>query len=152
MGRPGYEAVGFVFQTIYLMDEHTAVEDVELSAVFGYSAGMSSPAMPGDGKPTPTLLSSGTARSIRDGLIDAERAEFERRFAEEMASAARTLDLTGVLQVLSTYRKIAEITQRQGTAAHRRMLDQVARLQIGDDVPTVPGHIHKTEINARLGF
>jgi Family of unknown function (DUF6247) len=113
---------------------------------------MSSPAVPGDGKPAPTLLSSGTARSIRDGLIDTERAEFERRFAEEMESAARTLDLTGVLQVLNIYRKIAEITQRQGAVAHRRMLDQVARLQRGDDVPTVPGHIHKAEINARLGF
>jgi len=108
--------------------------------------------VPGDGKPAPTLLSSGTARSIRDGLIDAERADFERRFAEEMASAAQTLDLTGVLQVLNTYRKIAEITQRQGIAAHRRMLDQIARLERGDDVPTVPGHIHKAEINARLGL
>lgn len=122
------------------------------TAAFGYSAGMSSPSMPGDGKPVPTLLSSGTARSIRDALIDAERAEFERRFAEEMASAAQTLDLTGVLQVLNTFRKIAEVTQRQGAASHRRMLDQVARLQRGDDVPTVPGHIHKAEINARLGL
>jgi hypothetical protein len=134
------------------MAERTAVEDVELPTIFGYSAGMSSPAVPGDRKPAPTLLSSGTARSIRDGLIDAERAEFERRFAEEMASAAQTLDLTGVLQVLSTYRKIAEITQRQGIAAHRRMLDQIARLERGDDVPTVPGHIHRAEINARLGL
>jgi hypothetical protein len=113
---------------------------------------MSSPVMPGDAKPAPTLLSPGTARSIRDALVDAERAEFEHRFAEEMAGAARTLDLTGVLRVLSTYRKIAEITQRQGVAAHRRMLDQVARLQRGDDVTTVPGHIHKAEINARLGI
>jgi len=113
---------------------------------------MSSPATPGDGKATPTLLASGTARSIRDALVDAERAEFERRFAEEMASAAQTLDLTGVLQVLSTYRKIAEITQRHGIDAHLRMLDQVERLQRGDDVPTVPGHIHKAEINARLGI
>jgi hypothetical protein len=113
---------------------------------------MNSPALPRDGKPTPALLSPGTARSIRDALIDAERAEFERRFAEEMASAARTMDLTGVLQVLSVYRKIAEITQRQGVAAHRRMLDQAARLQRGEDVPTVPGHIHKAEINARLGL
>jgi hypothetical protein len=112
---------------------------------------MSFPVPPGYGKPAPALLSSGTARSIRDALIDAECAEFERQFGEEMESAARTLDLTGVLQVLSTYRKIAEITQRQGVAAHRRMLDQVERLQCGDDVPTVPGHIHKAEINARLG-
>jgi len=109
--------------------------------------------MPGDGKATPTLLSSGTARSIRDALIDVERAEFERRFAEEMASAAQTLDLTGVLQVLGTYRKIAEITQRQGAAAHRRMLDQVTRLQSGDDVPASsslrPGKVLHTEMTKR---
>jgi hypothetical protein len=108
--------------------------------------------MPGDGRPAPALLSPGTARSIRDSLIDSERAEFERRFAEEMAGAAQTLDLTGVLQVLSTFRKLAEITQRQGADAHRRMLDQAARLQSGEAVPTVPGHIHKAEINARLGI
>jgi Family of unknown function (DUF6247) len=108
--------------------------------------------MPWEGKPTPALLSSGTARSIRDALIDAERAEFERRFAEEMASAAHSMDLTGVLHVLSTYRKIAEITQRQGTEAHRRMLDQAARLERGEDVATVPGHVHKAEINARLAL
>jgi hypothetical protein len=113
---------------------------------------MSFPATPGDRKPMPTLLASGTARSIRDGLIDEERAEFERRFAQEMASAAQSLDLTGVLQVLGTYRKIAEITQRQGADAHRRMLDQAARLERGEAVPTVPGHIHKAEINARLGL
>lgn len=108
--------------------------------------------MPREGNPPPALLASGTARSIRDALIDEERAEFERRFAEEMASAAQTMDLTGVLQVLSTFREIAEITQRQGTAAHRRMLDQAARLQRGEDVPIVPGHVHKAEINARLGL
>jgi len=112
---------------------------------------MSFPVMPGDGMPAPTLLSSGTARSIRDALVDGERAEFEKRFAEEMAGAARTLDLTGVLQVLGTYRKLAEITQRQGIEAHRRMLDQVARLERGEDVPTVPGHVHRAAINARLG-
>jgi len=108
--------------------------------------------MPRDGKPTPALPSPGTARSIRDALIDAERAEFERRFAEEMASAAQATGLTGVLQVLSMYRKIAEITQRQGIAAHRRTLDLAARLQCGEDVPTVPGYVHKAEINARLGL
>lgn len=69
-----------------------------------------------------------------------------------MRSAAQTLDLTGVLQVLSTYRKLAEITQRQGVDVHRRMLEQAARLERGEDVPPVPGHIHKAEINARLGL
>lgn len=108
--------------------------------------------MPPHGNPAPALIAPGTARSIRDALIDAERAEFEQRFAEEMARAAQTTDLTGVLQVLSTYSKIAEITQRQGIVAHRSILDQAARLERGDGVPTVPGHVHKAEINARLGL
>lgn len=113
---------------------------------------MSSPVMPRDEIPAPALLAPATARSIRDALVGEERAEFEQRFAEEMASAAQTMDLTGVLQVLSTFRKIAEITQRQGAAAHLRMLDQVARLQRGEDVPTVPGHVLKARINERLGL
>lgn len=96
-------------------------------------------------------MSANTPRAIRDALVDAERAEFEQRYAQEMATAARTLDLTGVLAVLDTYRKIAEITQRQGPEAHRRMLDQVARLQAGQDVHTVAGPQHTAEINAKLG-
>jgi len=35
---------------------------------------MSSPALPPHGSPAPALLSPSTARSIRDALIDAERA------------------------------------------------------------------------------
>lgn len=112
---------------------------------------MASPALPPDEEPIPVLRSPNTPRAIRDALIDSERAEFERRYAEEMAEAAQTLDLSAVLTVLDAYRKIAEITQRQGIEAHRKILDQVARLQRGEDVPTVAGHAHKTEINARLG-
>jgi hypothetical protein len=66
-------------------------------------------------------------------------------------SAARTLDLTGVLAVLDTYRKIAEIAQRQGPTAHRRMLEQVERLERGENVPTVRGATHKAELDERLG-
>jgi len=113
---------------------------------------MATPVMPQDEIPAPALLAPATARSIRDALVGEERAEFEQRFAEEMTSAAQTMDLTGVLQLLSTFRKIAEITQRQGAAAHLRMLDQVARLQRGDDVPTVSGHVLKARINERLGL
>ena len=112
---------------------------------------MASPAPPPGPEPIPALLSPNTPRAIRDALIDSEREEFERRYAEAMAEAARTLDLTGVLSVLDVYRKLAEITQRQGVEAHRKMLDRVARLQRGEDVPIVPGCVHKAEINARLG-
>jgi Family of unknown function (DUF6247) len=113
---------------------------------------MASPAsLPSNVQPAPALLSAHTPRAIRDALIDTERTQFERRYAEEMAAAARTLDLAGVLTVLDTYRKIAEITQRQGVEAHRRMLTQVARLQNGQNLPTVSGAEHKAEINTMLG-
>ncbi|MGH3870043.1 MAG: DUF6247 family protein [Pseudonocardiaceae bacterium] len=112
---------------------------------------MVAPGLPPDTEPIPVLLSPNTPRVIRDALIDSERAEFEQRYAAEGAEAAQTLDLTAVLAVLDAYRTIAEITQRQGSEAHRRMLDRVARLQRGEEVPTVPGQVHKAEINARLG-
>jgi hypothetical protein len=82
---------------------------------------MASPPLPPNPEPIPALLSPNTPRAIRDALIDSEREEFERRYAEEMAEAARTLDLTGVLSVLDAHRKIAEITQRQGVEAHRKI-------------------------------
>ncbi|MBP2327066.1 hypothetical protein JOF56_007451 [Kibdelosporangium banguiense] len=113
---------------------------------------MASPAPPSpDPHPAPALLSANTPQAIRDALIGSERREFEQRYAEEMAAAAHTLNLTGVLTVLDTYRKIADITQRQGPQTHQRMLDQVARLQNGQDVSTVPGQEHKAQINMRLG-
>jgi hypothetical protein len=77
--------------------------------------------------------------------------DFERRYAHEMSIAAATLDLTGVLAVLDTFRTIAEITQRQGPEAHQHMLDQIDRIQRGDHVATVPGNDHKAEIGRRPG-
>ncbi|MGH3573175.1 MAG: DUF6247 family protein, partial [Pseudonocardiaceae bacterium] len=56
--------------------------------------------LPSNAEPAPALLSAHTPRAIRDALVDAERAEFERCYAEQMATAARTLDLAGVLTVL----------------------------------------------------
>ncbi len=82
-------------------------------------------------------LSAHTPRSIRDALTGHERTEFERRYAHEMSLAAGTLDLTGVLAVLDTFRQIAEITRRQGPAAHQHMLDQIDRSQRGQPVATV---------------
>jgi Family of unknown function (DUF6247) len=41
----------------------------------------------------------------------------------QLAEAARTLDLTGVLDGQRNWRHLAWITQRHGADAHRRMLD-----------------------------
>ncbi|MGO4615550.1 DUF6247 family protein [Nocardia sp. 2YAB30] len=100
----------------------------------------------------PALLAPSTPRAIRDGLVGSERVEFERQYAEAMAVAAQSLDLTGVLAVLDTFRKVAEITQRHGGEAHTRMLAQVADLQQGRTVTTIGAGAHRAEINAKLGL
>jgi len=78
--------------------------------------------------PVPALPPDTTPAAIRDALIDEERAEFEHAYQEAMLEAARTLDLTRVLDVLRNYHRIAWLTQRQGPAAHRRMLDKAAEI------------------------
>src|SRR5262245_32835871 len=85
----------------------------------------------------PALVAPTTPEAIRDALVGAERAEFERRYREEMTSAAESLNLTGVLTVLAEWRTIADLTQRQGAQAHERMLAVVADLQQGKPVPTI---------------
>jgi hypothetical protein len=54
-----------------------------------------------------------------------------------MAQATETLDLTGVLQLLQRWRRVAESSR--DVRAHRRMLeraDQLSRKDTGDEVPT----------------
>jgi uncharacterized protein (DUF2249 family) len=116
-----------------------------------YGVGMARLALPPEAEPRPALLSPHTPRAIRDALVGSERAEFEHDYQQAMTEAARTLDLTEVLKVLDVYRELAEITQRQGAEAHLRMLEAVTRLQRGQNVPVVEGHLHKAEISARLG-
>jgi hypothetical protein len=102
--------------------------------------------------PIPALLSPHAPRAIHDALIDEEQAEFERRYAEEMAVAARTLDLTGVLRVLHAYRQIAVITQQQGVEVHRRMLAKAAEIaRTGHNSNAVPLDDMRTLIRERLG-
>ena len=90
-------------------------------------------------EPSPALLSPHTPRAIRDALVGSERADFEHAYQWAMTEAGGTLDLTEVLSVLEVYRELAELTGRHGPEAHRRMLDVVARLQRGQDVPVIAG-------------
>ncbi|WP_433717038.1 DUF6247 family protein (plasmid) [Nocardia sp. CA-084685] len=99
----------------------------------------------------PAFLAASTPRAIHDALIGDEQKEFVRRYGEEMSAAALSLDLTGVLAVLNTFREIAETTERHGPDAHIRMLAQVADLQHGRAVPTIGAAQHRAEIDAKLG-
>ncbi|MGB6164318.1 MAG: DUF6247 family protein [Pseudonocardiaceae bacterium] len=112
-------------------------------------------ALPPEAEPRPALLSPHTPCAIRDALVGSERTEFEHDYQQAMTEAARTLDLTEVLKVLDVYRKLAKITQRQGAEAHLRMLEAVSRLQRGQEVPVVAGHLHngdQSEAGPLIGF
>lgn len=98
----------------------------------------------------PALVAPTTPEAIRDALVGSERAEFERRYRQEMTAAAESLNLTGVLAVLAEWRAIADLTQRQGAATHERMLAVVAELQQGKPVPTVGAAAARAVIASRL--
>ncbi|MFI5782850.1 DUF6247 family protein [Nocardia sp. NPDC051570] len=98
----------------------------------------------------PALVAASTPRAIHDALVGEEQAEFARRYGQEMAAAAESLDLTGVLAVLATFREIAETTQRHGADDHLRMLAQVENLQQGRSVATIGASEHRAEINTKL--
>jgi hypothetical protein len=106
----------------------------------GYGVGVSTAAdNPFHASPVPALPPDTTPTAIREALVDKERAEFERAYQEAMLEAARTLDLTRVLNVLRNYHRIAWLTQRQGPEAHRRMLDKAAEiLRTGQNPDAVP--------------
>ena len=83
----------------------------------------------------PELAPDATPDAIRDALIDEERDEFERRFRAAMANAAETLDLTGVLDLLRTYHRIAVQTRHHGAEVQRRMLDKARSITAGRHNP-----------------
>jgi hypothetical protein len=113
---------------------------------------MTAAANPFEESPVPALPGDTSPAAIRDALIDEERVEFERAYQRAMAEAARTLDLTRVLDVLRNYHRIAWLTQRQGPEAHRRMLDTAATiLRTGSNPNAVAGDEVRALIRRRLG-
>jgi Family of unknown function (DUF6247) len=108
-------------------------------------------ANPFEESPVPVLPPETTPAAIRDALIDEERTEFEGAYQDAVAEAARSLDLTRVLDVLRTYHRIAWLTQQQGPQAHRRMLDKAAEiLRTGRNPDAVPIEEVRALIRRRL--
>jgi hypothetical protein len=76
-------------------------------------------------------------RSIRDVLLPEEAGDFDREYRAAMAQATESLELTGLLQLLERWRRVAESSQ--DTQAHRRMLrnaDLLERTSATDEVTT----------------
>jgi Family of unknown function (DUF6247) len=74
-----------------------------------------------------------------------------RAHRQALAEAAKTLDLTRVLDVLRNYHRIAWLTQQQGTETHRRMLNKAAEiLRTGENPDGVALKDVKALIHDRL--
>ena len=68
-----------------------------------------------------------------------------------MAEAARTLDLTRVLDVLRIHHRIAWLTRQQGPLAHRRTLDKAEEMvRTGRNPDAVPVEDVRALIRERL--
>ncbi len=102
--------------------------------------------------PVPVLPAETTPAAIRDALIDEERTAFEADYRRAMTEATGSLDLTGVLEVLRSYHRIAELTRWHGAEAHRRMLDKAAEIaRTGDNPNGVSAEDVHRLIRERLG-
>jgi Family of unknown function (DUF6247) len=95
----------------------------------------------------PSIPPDATPRAIRAALIGEEVGAFDREYRRVLAEAAETLDLSGVLEMLRRWQRVAWSSQND-PAAHRRMLELAEGLTAGDDVSTEPWH----ETRARLGL
>lgn len=105
------------------------------------SIGVTGPLSAGDDFPVP--------RSIRSVLLPEEAGDFDREFRAAMAQATETLDLTGVLQLLERWQRVAESSR--DARAHRRMLERANRLGRADTANEVPTEAWSVT-RARLGL
>jgi hypothetical protein len=80
-------------------------------------------------------------------LTGQEVGHFDVEYRQVMADAAESLDLSGVLAMLERWQRVAWSTQ-DDPDAHRRMLENAARLNAGEDIGTVPWE----QVKARLGL
>lgn len=103
------------------------------------SASLETPLPNGDDFPAP--------RSIRDVLLPEEAGDFDREYRAAMAQATESLELTGVLQLLERWRRVAESSA--DAQAHRRMLhnaDRLGRASTADQVTTEPWSVTRSRL------
>jgi hypothetical protein len=103
------------------------------------SAGLATPLPDGNDFPAP--------RSIRDVLLPEEAGDFDREYRAAMAQATESLELTGVLQLLERWRRVAESSR--DAQAHRRMLrnaDLFGRADSVSEVTTEPWSVTRSRL------
>ena len=83
----------------------------------------------------PSPLPEKNLRAIRAALLPEDIGDFDRELRTVMAEATETLDLAPLTTFIERWWRWA--WSSTNPAAHRRMLIQVARLNRGENVPTV---------------
>lgn len=96
---------------------------------------MSTAAIGNGGAALPPLpLPGASPREIRAALRPEFRAEFDHDYQDALAEAGRTLELTGVHDVLEHWRMRCWITR--DPAEHRRLVRRAAELLTGTEPPS----------------
>lgn len=88
-----------------------------MAMVWGVTAAAAGPPP----EPRRPLFADASPAQVRAALIPEEAAEFDGQWREVMARATDTLDLTEVLAVLESWRRVAWLTTANGPDTHRRM-------------------------------
>lgn len=107
---------------------------------------------PEPGLDRPPFADSSPAQ-VRAALIPEDVAEFDRQWQTVMATATKTLDLTGVHRTVESWRRVAWLTTANGPEKYRQMLARAERtLRTGELPPdSVPLDEIKAMIAERLG-
>lgn len=86
-------------------------------------------------QPRRPLFADASPAQVRAALIPEEAAEFDHQWRDVMARATDTLDLTEMLAVLESWRRVAWLTAANGPDAHRRMYRRAAARLTAEDIP-----------------
>lgn len=86
-------------------------------------------------EPRRPLFADASPAQVRAALIPEEAVEFDHQWRDVMTRATETLDLTEVLAVLESWRRVAWLTTANGSDAHRRMYRRAAARRANEDIP-----------------
>jgi len=103
---------------------------VPVAIVVGVTAAAAGP-LP---EPRRPLFVDASPAQVRAALIPEEAAEFDHQWREVMTKATEALDLTEVLAVLESWRRVAWLTTANGPDAHRRMYRRAAARLANEDI------------------
>jgi hypothetical protein len=86
---------------------------------------------------------------VRAALVPEDAVRFDRQWRAAMATATEALDLTGVHDVLESWRRVAWLTSARGAEGYRRILARAEETLRTGEQP--PGAVSLEEIRLRIG-